>query len=72
MYTAEKELIIAGLLLDNTRVKIFDLQGRVILSVPLETSSQLNTVKMNQFSNGIYIVQLTNDTKVKSQKIILK
>ena len=72
MYTAEKELIIAGLLLDNTRVKIFDLQGRVILSVPLETSSQLNTINMNQFSSGIYIVQLTNETKVRSQKIILK
>jgi hypothetical protein len=72
MYTSEKELIIAGLLLDNTRVKIFDLQGRAMMSVPLETSSQLNTINMNQFSSGIYIVQLTNETKVRSQKIILK
>ena len=71
MYTAEKELIIAGLLLDNTIAKIFDLQGRAIMSVPLETSSQLNTINLNQFSNGIYIVYLTNDNKVKSQKIIL-
>ena len=72
MYTAEKELIIAGLLLDNTRVKIFDLQGRVILSVPLETSSQLNTINMNQFSSGIYIVQLTTEAGKLNKKIILK
>jgi hypothetical protein len=72
MYTLEKDLMIEGFLLDNTNVKIFDLQGRAIISLPLDTTSQINTINMNPFASGVYIVQLTNNTVVKSQKIVLK
>ena len=72
MYTLEKDLMIEGFLLDNTTVKIFDLQGRAIISVPLDITSQINTINMNPYASGVYIVQLTNNTVVKSQKIILK
>ena len=72
IYTSEKDLMIEGFVLDNTNVKIYDLQGSAMISVPLDTTSQLNTINMRQFASGVYIVQLTNDTIVKSHKIVLK
>ena len=72
IYALERELFIKGQLAHNTNATLFDMQGRAVLTVSLDTESQINTIDISGLSNGIYIVQLSNIEYSKSKKVILK
>jgi hypothetical protein len=72
IYALERELFIKGQLTHNTNATLFDMQGRAVLTVSLDTESQINTIDISGLSNGIYIVQLSNIEYSKSKKVILK
>ncbi|WP_179347840.1 T9SS type A sorting domain-containing protein [Winogradskyella pacifica] len=69
---ADKTIVIAGQLTDATKATIYDLQGRVILSENLMTSSTSQAIDVSGLSTGVYIVELNNITQNKTQKVILK
>jgi len=72
IYALERELFIKGQLTHNTNATLFDMQGRAVLKVSLDTESQINTIDISGLSNGIYIVQLSDIEYSKSKKVILK
>ena len=74
IYTSEadKTIVVAGQLAGATKATIYDLQGRVIVSESLMTSSRSQAIDVSGLSTGVYIVELNNKTQQKTQKVILK
>lgn len=68
----EKTVVITGQLVEDTKVNIYDLQGRNVISKDLNSSSTSNTIDVSNLSIGVYVVQLQNGTQSKTQKVILK
>ncbi len=67
-----KTIVIKGLLTENTVAKVYDIQGRLVLSSTLEENSTLNEIDANNVASGVYVIQLESDSSNKSQKIIIK
>ena len=65
-------IVISGELVKETVAKIFDLQGRLISTNTLQTSSErLQTINTSHLTTGIYIVELKNSSQHKTQKVII-
>jgi hypothetical protein len=73
IYTNQKDqmIVISGLILETTIARVFDLQGRLVNTTPLESSNRSQTIEVGNLSSGVYVVQLTNGTQNKTQKVIL-
>ena len=48
--TTPKEIIVNGLLNENTEANIYDIQGRLVLSKPLNISSTSNSINVSTLS----------------------
>ncbi|WP_299272343.1 GEVED domain-containing protein [uncultured Psychroserpens sp.] len=74
MYTTTrpKELIVKGLLLMDSKLTIYDLQGRLIEKVSLSNSQTMHTIDISTMSSGVYVVHLSSDIQSKTQKVIIK
>lgn len=72
IYTNFKEIIIKGSLNSETRVELFDLQGRKILDQKLNPNKTENVINGSALTDGIYVVSLMNNFGIRSQKIILR
>ncbi|MCO4822851.1 MAG: ASPIC/UnbV domain-containing protein, partial [Flavobacteriaceae bacterium] len=68
---ARSEIIIKGQLSEYNNVNIYDIHGRLVNNKTLDSSNLINTVNVNTLSSGIYIVQLSNGSAIKTQKIII-
>lgn len=68
---SSKTIVVKGLLNNDTRAVIYDIQGRLVLQQELESSSTTNTINVNALNTGIYIVQLKNNSQSRTQKIII-
>ena len=60
-----KHTLIINTAIDNLRFKIFDINGRPVLS------SRFKTIPLNNISNGAYILEITGNN-LKSYKHIIK
>ncbi|OOV28670.1 hypothetical protein BXU11_01590 [Flavobacterium sp. LM5] len=56
--------------LNNTKLKIFDVNGQFILSKVLKTNS--NTVNISHLASGVYIFEISNDNGKAIKKVIKK
>ncbi|MCT4629899.1 GEVED domain-containing protein [Winogradskyella sp.] len=63
---------IAGELTKNTTANVYDIQGRLVISKPLNNNSRLQVLNTNSLNTGVYIVKLVDGNNVKTEKIILK
>ncbi|WP_299338562.1 T9SS type A sorting domain-containing protein [uncultured Psychroserpens sp.] len=74
IYTTKtpKALFIKGELNTDTKAEIYDIQGRMILNTPLDSSSTNNQIDISNFNSGVYIVKLSNSSQQKTQKVIIK
>ncbi|WP_282030614.1 lamin tail domain-containing protein [Winogradskyella eximia] len=68
----DKTAIIAGQLLENTTAYIYDIQGRVVSTTILDSTSRLQSLDTSHLTVGIYVIQLTNGTQNKTQKVIIR
>ena len=64
---ASKTIIIEGILKTDTDIKVYDLQGRMVLNKKLDRSRITNSINASTLNSGIYIIQIDGLT----QKIIL-
>lgn len=69
---ASKEIIIKGVLGLNTKVLLYDKQGRKVLQKDLKNSSITNQLDVANLSAGIYIIKILSSNKVKIQKIFIQ
>ncbi len=67
-----RTVVVSGELDTNTTFTLFDLQGRTVMTAPLDASKLTNTINANHLKTGLYIVQLTNASGSKTAKILLK
>lgn len=63
---------INGLLLADSQVSIYDIQGRLVSTATLSEGSRSNTIRTNNVSIGVYVVKLSNATQERISKIILQ
>ncbi len=69
---SNKMIKIIGELEVNTEISLFDLQGRLVISTEIDTIKHNHVIDVNGLNAGVYLVQLTQDAKKKTEKIILK
>jgi hypothetical protein len=67
-----KELVIKGQLSRNTEAALYDIQGRLVIAQKLDAFSPLNSIDVSRVSKGIYIVKVSNQNQIKTQKLIIK
>jgi hypothetical protein len=70
--TAPKEIIIKGLLKANTKVSLYDTQGRLVLQKSLNNTSSTNTIDITNLSVGVYLVKVHNESQTKTQKLFIR
>ena len=68
----DKTIVIAGELLESTNAKVYDIQGRLVHNVSLQTTSRTQTIDVSQINAGVYVVELRNAFQNKTQKVIIK
>ena len=67
-----RSIYIAGEVSENTVAKVYDIQGRLISSKTLTTNLRLQSIDVNNINPGVYIIELSNTSQNKTQKVILK
>ncbi|EDP70902.1 hypothetical protein FBALC1_09083 [Flavobacteriales bacterium ALC-1] len=70
--SSPKEIVVKGILKENTTANLYDIQGRLVLSRQLEKSRISNSIDISNVSAGIYIAKIFNDNQVKTQKLVVK
>ncbi|PNQ73294.1 hypothetical protein C1T31_07175 [Hanstruepera neustonica] len=70
--TNPKSLYILGYLNSQTSVKIYDMQGRLVMNTSLNTSNNKNEIDLSNLVSGIYTVSLINESVYKTKKIIVR
>ncbi|EPR70249.1 Cell wall protein Awa1p [Winogradskyella psychrotolerans RS-3] len=70
---AAKTININGQLQNNTVAKLFDTNGRLVLSNVLNTNNTSQSIDVSQLSSGVYIVELDNNTNERRiEKLIIR
>jgi hypothetical protein len=74
IYTNQKDqtIVINGLVLEATTARVFDLQGRLVNTIQLESSNRSQTIDVSHLSSGVYVVQLSNSQQRTTKKVILR
>ena len=66
-------VVISGQLKNETRLKIYDLNGKVLSSKSLDLETTIQSINVSHLSTGIYIVELISVTNEKRiQKLIIR
>lgn len=72
LYASEQTIFINGLLLANTMVSIYDIQGRLVLTSYLDEGSETNRIEATSLNTGIYVVKLINEKQSQTKKVVIK
>jgi hypothetical protein len=67
-----KQLVIKGQLNNKTKAMLYDIQGRVVLSQNLDEFNTENSIDISKIGTGIYIVKVSNENQIKTQKLIIR
>ncbi len=67
-----KQLIVNGKLKDTSILDLYDIQGRLVLTKKLNNYSNSNTIRIDSFKSGVYIVKLKNGSLTLTKKIIIR
>ncbi|MEO1030109.1 MAG: M14 family zinc carboxypeptidase [Bacteroidota bacterium] len=67
-----QQIVIRGLLTEETDVTLFDIQGRAILRKELILNNVVNTINTSHLMRGVYLVQLNNGTSTITEKLIVR
>lgn len=66
------EIVVNGQLQEDSILTIYDIQGRTVLTAPLNASLLSNRIDVSSLNAGVYVTQVQNSAQLKSQKVILK
>lgn len=67
-----KELVVSGQLNGETKLNLYDMQGRNVKSIYLDHLALENRIDISDVNAGVYVVKVSNDSQQKSKKVILK
>ncbi len=66
-----RQIVIHGKLFEDTSFKLYDIQGRLVTETDLESQITTQYIDVSTLSQGVYIAELNNGNRRKTQKIIL-
>ncbi len=66
------QIVVKGQLHNDTQFKLYDVQGRAIYSTELSASSLRHAIDTANYSQGIYLIELSNTSHSKTQKVVIK
>ncbi|WP_053976094.1 T9SS type A sorting domain-containing protein [Mangrovimonas xylaniphaga] len=71
IYSNSNSIRVVGDIIRNTSLKVYDIQGRLVLSenTPKDTTS--HTIDTSNLSHGTYVIQIENENGKKTKKLIL-
>jgi hypothetical protein len=69
---SSRELIVSGHLLENTLLDLYDMHGRKVLSIELDSFIAQNRINVSLVNGGVYVVNLQNEIGRKSKKVVIK
>ncbi|MBA6153194.1 T9SS type A sorting domain-containing protein [Gelidibacter maritimus] len=72
IYATGQTLYINGPLSADSKVVMYDIQGRTVLNAYIEKTKAKNTVDVSSLSQGVYLVKLSNKYQNQVKKIIIK
>ncbi|WP_422104515.1 M12 family metallo-peptidase [Winogradskyella sp.] len=67
-----RTLVIKGYLNSETTAKLYDIQGRLVLNLMLNTMVTTNSIYVGNIQSGVYVVEVINDNGTKTQKLIIR
>lgn len=67
-----KDIIIKGLLTNDTTTDLYDIQGRLVLNKKLDQSLSTQSIDISSMSTGVYIIKVSSISGNKTQKLIIK
>jgi hypothetical protein len=70
--TSPKTVTIKGDILEKTIARIYDVQGRLVLSKILNIGTNNNEIAVDSFSSGVYVIKLESESHGKTQKIVIR
>lgn len=70
--SAPKRLHIDGLFTETTQLKLYDVQGRLVLDQPLKTNVSKQQLDASKLVTGLYFVTVKNENRTKTKKLLIK
>lgn len=70
--TQPKSLVVEGELNGASLLNLYDIQGREVLQVVLDQFQRSNKVDISSIVTGVYVVKISANDQVKTQKLIIK
>lgn len=67
----QKEIVVKGQLQDRSKAELFDINGRKILSLMLNTDKNYNTIATNGLAHGVYILKIFSNTYTQVKKVMI-
>ncbi|MGF1555655.1 T9SS type A sorting domain-containing protein [Paucihalobacter sp.] len=71
LYANQQTIFIKGLLLADSTVEVYDIQGRLVLNQKLKEGSDDNSIAATSLNTGIYIIHLKNEIQMQTKKVII-
>lgn len=65
-------IIFSGLISEPTIAKLYDVQGRLVISSSLKLNVNLQDITVNGLDKGVYVLSLEGSTQKLTKKLILK
>ncbi|WP_422105440.1 T9SS type A sorting domain-containing protein [Winogradskyella sp.] len=65
------QLVIRGAINQHTKAKLYDINGRIVLSKAIEVDRNYNTLDTSNLQTGVYIIELLHSTATYTQKVII-
>lgn len=72
IFAVNKTLHVNGIFNEKAQIKLYDIQGRLMLNVPLLNSVSEQTVNLQSVNSGVYIAVLDYANNSKTKKVIIK
>ena len=69
---SSKTIVIKGQLEAQTKVQLYDIQGRLVSATVLDRNNTEHIINVSELSAGVYVVQMQNTSGSRTEKVILK
>jgi len=66
-----ERIVLNGQLDNNTTMKLYDINGRIVFTKRLDVLSTMNTINVSGMSTGVYILELNDNIQRRTQKLII-
>ncbi|WP_296385133.1 T9SS type A sorting domain-containing protein, partial [Winogradskyella sp.] len=67
-----EQIVVKGILSENTELTLYDIQGREILKRTLDSRDNSHTIGTSQYTSGVYLIKLANNLNTVTKKIIIR